>query len=211
MKNDSFDQLSAGLRPFKPIEPFSIFFLKFLVVAFGFLALGSFLLPFRPDISSKVIAPLYIADTFLWIALTLSSIHSLYLSAFPQKPYSRLWLYPAISFSILLLLTFSKLNYNEFEGFHLEFDLYRGRCGIIILTFSSLLSLVLGIWIKKTAPRNPGEPGLWAAVTSASLGCFLMQGICLYDNSLHLLVWHFVPLFAFALIGSWVGEHIFRW
>lgn len=52
--------------------------------------------------------------------------------------------------------------------------------------------------------------GIYCFLAIAGLGSLGTQFICASDSPLHLLVWHFLPVFVLGLIGSFVGNLIFK-
>ena len=194
----------------RTIDPLGRFLSKWLAAAFVLALITFILLPFN---DLKFTVPLYHLETVLWFALSLISGVALYYSSFPEK--APAWpKYCFVSFfSILVGLTFNHASITPhlLQEAALEMDLWRGRCGFLIGLLSMGFTTYLFRWSRQGAPRSPRVAGLWAAFSAASLGCFLMQPVCLHDSSMHLLIWHFLPVMGISLIGAETARFILKW
>lgn len=211
MKNNNLiDDLSKDLTPWKKMDSLPLFFLKWLGISIIFFGVNYFWMPLRSDLPVVVNHKLFYAENVLWIVLAISSSFALYKSAFPDiknKTFS--------SISIISLISLIALSMKGSESLlgeipH-ELDLWRGGCGLIISFITILQTPLLGLWARKGAPSNPGMCGAWAALSSASVGCLLMQFICHQHTSAHLLIWHFLPLTLMCAASYFIAVKILRW
>lgn len=211
MSNAQIKNLAKDLAPWKQMDSLPVFFLKWSLLSLAFFGLNAFWMPWRFDINLMIQSQTFIIENFLWIVLTVSSAFALYESVFPQndtKIHARISL---ILLMLLMLLAFKNHDHSLAHQWGIEMSWWRGRCGIIITLFAILETPILVMWAKNGAPKSPGLTGAYAALTSASLGCLLMQVVCFHPNSLHLLIWHFLPLFLMSWTGYAVAKKILRW
>jgi hypothetical protein len=188
------------------------FLVKWTALTLSIFVICYFTLPIREDIALKLDIISFYAENLLWLMAGVSSGVAFYYSAFPQKISNLNWIVVFFSLCVLLFATLSRLDTlhlsTELPG---EFDLWRGRCGFIILTLSLMQSSFLVTWVRKLAPRNEAITGLWASLSAGSIGCLVMQSVCMHENSMHLIVWHFIPLAIICYFGQLVSKKILRW
>lgn len=211
-ESELIKNLSAGLDPFAQTEKLSPFLVKWSAYTLFIMFLAYLFLPARSDITTEVETVRFHIENLLWFVASLSSGIAFYFSAFPQRMNSRTWVPALFSISLLFILIMTGLRPSVLnEELHQEFSLWRGRCGFIILCISVIHSIFLGNWAKKAAPRNAGVTGFWAALSASSLGCLFMQVVCTHHTTMHLMVWHFVPMALICFIGQKVGQSVLRW
>ena len=211
MSNTLIKNLAKDIVPWKPVDSLPLFFTKWLILSALFFGLNALWMPWRLDFHAVVIDSAYLLENVLWLAVTCTGAFALYESSFPQndtKIYKRLSI---VLITLLMVLAFKNHSASFSEQWHPEMSWWRGRCGIIISLFAVLETPFLVAWAKRGAPRSAGLSGIYAALTSASLGCLLMQIICDHHNSLHLILWHFIPLALTCLGGYFTAKKFLHW
>lgn len=203
--------LANDLAPWKPIDSLPKFFMKWLVLSALFFGINALWMPFRLDFHDIVYDSHFIAENFLWVMLLITSAFGLYESSFPQNDTKPFKYVSGIILAFLIGLSFKNHQVSFAEQLLPEMSLWRGRCGFIITFFAILETPFLVMWAKKGAPKSAGMTGAYAALSSASLGCLLMQVICDHHNSLHLILWHFLPLTLMCFGGFLVAKKVLRW
>lgn len=212
MNNQMFiKDLAKNLAPWKPIDSLPQFFTKWLVLSVLFFGINALWMPFRLDFHAVVYDGHFIIENFLWVVLALTSAWALYESSFPQNDTKTYAYVSGMIFALLIALSFKNHQASFAEQFMPEMSLWRGRCGFIITIFAIIETPFLVMWAKRGAPKSAGLSGAYAALTSASVGCLLMQLICDHHNSLHLILWHFFPLALMCLVGFGVAKKVLRW
>lgn len=190
-----YEELAKDLRPFKTFDNVSMFLLKWAVLSAAVLGVSYLVLPWEHNLIDRNEDLIFHVENISWALLSLSSGLSLYFRSFPEKRTDAFDYISYFLITFLFALTFYHngytLSFSEAAG---ELDLWRGRCGFIILGLAGVHTSALVFWAKKGASSSPRHSGLFAALSAASLGCLLMQTVCNHDNSLHLIFWHFVPL-----------------
>ncbi len=205
--------LASDLRPFTPTESLTVFLMKrFFPIMLAFIGLSFFMVSQKEILGVRWAQGIFLLKNFLWITTALGSFVAFYLSTFPQKS-SRLSGYVAMgALGCLLVLEFFQLNYGQLPAeFHTEMDLFRGGCGVIISMMSMGYWWVLKNWAQQGAPRSPGMTGLWASIAASTAGCVLMQAVCWQEGTLHILLWHFLPLSLASYAGPVLAKKWLRW
>lgn len=208
----TIDDLVSEHKTIQTIEKFPVYVLKW--VGLSLLTLGASLsiFPLNPDLSTLTKDLVFHVELGLWFLLSLSSGIALYYNSFPDNRVKYFGYASVFLFSMLFALTFYHNGYQiSLSEAVEEMSFYKGRCGFIITGFAGAQSAALVWWAKKGAPSSPNFSAFWAAVSASSLGCLLMHVVCYHDNSLHLLIWHFLPLGAICfVIQKFVGRKL-RW
>lgn len=211
MSQQTIKNLVQQLTPWKPIESLPTFFLKWFVFALVFVGLNALWMPWRHDYAMAIHDSSFIIESFMWFALSLTGALGLYESSFPQNDTKSFTTVSIIIIFILLGFALTGNTQSLPEQWHDEMNTWRGGCGIIISAFAILQTPFFLYWAKRGAPKNSGMTGLFAALTSASLGCFLMMIICEQYHLAHLLLWHFTPLLVMCIMGYQITKKLLRW
>ena len=208
----TIDEMVREHRPFSPMEKFPVYLFKW--AGLSLLVLGIFfaVLPTKPDLAEFLPMTMFEVENFLWIALSLCCGIALYDYSFPDNKRQTFAVWAtAIFFLLLSLSLFHSHSGDLLHEATQEMGLWRGRCGFIILAFAVIHTGFLSLWARRGASASPRLAALWAAGSASALGCFLMQFICLYENSLHLLIWHFLPLGGICFLAQLLIGKKLRW
>jgi|GEM_PF-2970512 len=205
--------LASELRPFKTTETLSVFLAKrFLPVLAAFVFLSFMMVNKKEILGIRWGEGMFLLKNTLWVTVALASFVAFYDSAFPQKARRLPGLVAMSALGVLLGLEFFQLNYGQLPAeLHTEMDLLRGGCGVIISAMSIGYWWMLKNWAKQTAPRSPGMTGLWASIAASTAGCVLMQAVCWQEGTLHILLWHFLPLSLASYAGPLLAKKWLRW
>ncbi|MBX9725701.1 MAG: DUF1109 domain-containing protein, partial [Rickettsiales bacterium] len=81
--------------------------------------------------------------------------------------------------------------------------------------FITLYSLPPAVWlfyaIRKFASTHFALAGSVAVLTSFSIGALVQRIVEMTDSVAHVLTYHYLPMFAVALIGLLLGRKLLRW
>lgn len=206
----TIDDLVSEHGPIQTMERFPVYLLKWAALSFLILGVSYSLLPLNPKLPTISSDFIFQVETTLWFLVSICSGIALYFNSFPDNRVEYFGHASVFMLSMLFALTFYHNGYQitllEAAG---ELSFFRGRCGFIITFLAAIHSAALVWWAKKGAPSSPNFSAFWAAVSASSLACLLMQVVCLHDNSLHLLIWHFFPLGTICfVIQKYVGRKL---
>ncbi len=190
-----------------------LYWVGWLFISVLILAILIVIAPLRADFSRSLVqSPQFLGESFLWLALTVISVYMAYLSVLPGRLRSNFFRILAFLFSSLIAAALFRLTTfglsNELIG---EMDFYRGRCGIIILVSGVVSTSWMFFILRKAAPTRLALTGVLSAVSSAAFCALLMQFICRYENTLHIAIWHFLPIFILSFISSIAAHRFLRW
>ncbi|MBY0517477.1 MAG: DUF1109 domain-containing protein [Bacteriovoracaceae bacterium] len=213
MNENLLKNLASDLKPFKSVERLSPFLMKRLIPVFSlFVALSFFMASKNSVLSMRWSDSLFFLENTIWVFVTFGSFAAFYFSAFPQ---AQLKMADRLIFSGivgLFLLQVTQVNYSQiYQEFILELNPLRGGCGLVISAMAIGYWWALQKWASKAAPRSPKMTGLWASLSASSAGCLLMQAVCFHEGSLHLMMWHFLPLALSCYFGPLAAKKFLRW
>lgn len=212
MKNNNLiDSLAKDLTPWKKMDSLQLFSVKWLGFSFLLFSINYFWMPLRIDLPEMMKHDFFHVENIFWVILAITSSIALYKSSFPDNTDKKYSYIAYLSMAVLFALAFRGDTQPLSELIPLEFELWRGGCGLIISFFTVLQTPVLGHWARKGAPVNPGMTGMWAALSASSVGCLLMQFICTHHTSAHLVLWHFIPLSITCAGSYFLANKFLRW
>jgi hypothetical protein len=209
--DDLIGQLSTDLQAAKK-HYYAASFLMWLAGTLGILTLTFHFLPFRPDLAERLSSPFFVTTTVLCFVIFCMSVFVSYRSAIPGLLQTRDHLIGIVLLIITAGVLLSQLSslplQSEFLG---EMDWYRGRCGPIMLIIGTLDTALLMVLARRAAPVRPIFTGVWIALAAGAMGLFVMQFICTYENFLHVLLWHMLPVGILITVGALSGRKLLRW
>lgn len=89
--------------------------------------------------------------------------------------------------------------------------MYGLKCMGLSMAASSLTALALFLWLRRGAPVAPDTAGLHLGVASTALGSAAYGLACPLDGTIHLGVWHVLPVALGAAIGRYLVTPLLRW
>jgi hypothetical protein len=212
MKKEFIDSLAAELKPRKSPPSLAVYMFRWSIGIALITILSLWILPLRSDLHTKFFEPRFWIESSIWLIAAAISASLVYLSSLPSRLNLRNQWIGWAPIVVLVALLLTRLQTDAFAlDFSSEMDLYRGRCGIIILLVGVLASTGLFALIRKNAPTRPAFTGAWAAASAGCIGSFMMQFVCQYENAAHLFFWHFLPLLLLGVIGTQFGKKILHW
>jgi hypothetical protein len=180
------------------------------------LVLAFSLLPEREDLHERLAYPSTYFVILFWFLAALLPALKVYSLAFPDgriaDPIRQVTKYAALPLILLAVWSVVEMRYDDFA-----FQLFResshlnGGCGLVILVAGTLHAGFLFSWIRKGATTAPYRAGAWAAVSTASFASFIVQFACANENSIHVLMWHFLPLMLLTGVSALSAKRLLRW
>jgi hypothetical protein len=84
-------------------------------------------------------------------------------------------------------------------------------CVAQILAVGLVPGAVLFVMVRRAAPLRGVWAGLLALVAMGAVGALGTSAICPSDRSMHVLVWHVLPLLAVGAVGAAAGYVLLGW
>lgn len=212
--HDLIEQLSSEIKPVNPISPPLIWGLRLVVILLVYGVGMQIFSGIREDVSDQFQRPLYVIEIIILLSLLLTSVFAAVLSIYPdvyQKPhYLRL---PHIILLVLIIALISQLfvpNTSDMIIPNIQHP-HALECTLSIAAIAFIPALLIFVIIRKGAVVHQLEAGSFAVLAASAVGCLVLRLAEANDSIGHLLIWHYLPTFAFACAGAFIGKAILKW
>ena len=186
------EQLSADAKTEKGLaDPVRLSLLIVLaMLAYGFGA--AMLLGLRAEPMAQFASPWFAAEIMILSLLMLSSTGAAIYSLYPDAHQQALLMKLPYTFFLLLtgLIMAQLLIVHEIPVQDPHAGMGCVLCG---------------------ASVHPRQAGSYAVLAAAAAGCVVIRFIEVADMPQHLLLYHYLPTFAFALLGALLGKRLLKW
>jgi hypothetical protein len=207
MKTDILiHNLALECRPVRPIGHPLKRFLIWIISSVVLLAAGIIILSPPHDVLSSVPTATFMVPAVAMLAISLICALSAFMISIPDQRARKFNL-----FSITVLIAWFALTAYLFAMSDLADSSHGLICILRIIGLSILPGALLFYMLKRAAPMNTRMVGLIAAFGALALGGIGVQFVCPNLAVTHLIAWHFMPVGVLALLGSVIGNRIFRW
>lgn len=201
--------LSVSMAPVKPAAPPSVLFLKWLALSFAYSAVLLVFTGLRPDLATHLHSPAFVSEIFLLAAIVIASGISAAALAFPDMYQKRhpllLPVIPLTGFILLITVEwFAEPPSTPLPPHAIE-------CLLCIMLYASLPAFLLMAMLRRHATTHPYLAGGIALLASSALGCLALRLAEETDSMHHLVIWHYLPMIAFATLGAWLGKTLLKW
>lgn len=196
-------QLVLACKPIKRLDSPASRFFRWLLVSVFFVVAATLLFGLRPDLGLASMRIGFALQALSASGLAVLSALSAFILSVPDRKRPWLAMVPVITL-VLWLATIA-------NGFLLVENV-RGGIGLScvrdIVLFALLPGLLLFRMLRRAAPLEPGRVGVLAALGVAALGAAGIQFICMNDDPLHTLLWHWLPVSLAGAAGLAIGRMI---
>lgn len=204
------DKLSNEATPMRPMgSPWALAAKWLLGFALYIVALLLTLETPRDDILLQLAEPLFALEVAALVVMVIACALSAAILSFPDLYQAKRIAYLPIAAFIL----FAGVVVTAFiaEGSAMEMHPEEFLC----TAFITLYSLPPAVWlfysIRKFASTHFALAGSVAVLTSFSIGALVQRIVEMTDSIAHVLTYHYLPMFAVALIGLLLGRKLLRW
>jgi hypothetical protein len=180
------------------------------------IALSFWLLPIREDLRVRFTALESIFLYIFWLLATILPALKVYTLAFPDGVAAgvvrKAGRYALVPLLVLGTWSLAHITFSDFA-----FQLYResaqpnGGCGLVIFTGGLIHASFLFSWIRRGATTSPFRAGAFAALSTASFASFIVQFACPNEHPLHVLFWHFIPMFVLTGLAGITARRLLKW
>lgn len=196
----------------KPLA-FGAFFAEWLGVALAYIVLILSIVGIRPDLADRLSRGPFLAELVLLFATVLACAFSVYLSSFPdmkQKPWGLAL--PGIPFvGFLLLLSYLVIHPMPATEATTHHHPLGWDCVGCVLVYGCVPAAWIVFRLRKQASTQLAFTGGMSILSGAATACLALRFAEPIDDAMHMLQWHYLPMAAFALIGMYFGERMFKW
>jgi hypothetical protein len=85
------------------------------------------------------------------------------------------------------------------------------ECAICIAALALIPSAFIFALLRKGASVRQSQAGSFTVLAASAMGCLTLRLAEDNDSIMHLLQWHYVPTFLFAMIGVFLGKWLLKW
>jgi len=207
--DDLIERLSGDATSVKPAPHPLMLSVKWIGWALAYIALALMLSGLRPDWIHKLHEPLFLAEVAVLAIMFIAASISAAALAFPDlHQMNRIALSPLIAFILLLIILYvawradippALLPRQSFE------------CALSIMVLAVLPAIWMLTQIRKFASTHLRMAGSVAMLAAFSIGALWLRLYEQNDSVLHVIEWHYLPMFAFSAAGLWLGKRVLKW
>ena len=166
----------------------------------------------RPDLVFQVERPFYLLELALLLLIAFTSLRAALFLSYPDNyQQKRVGVLPLISVIELVGLIGLQMLMPADTRMQLPLGGNGMDCATCICVFAIFPSALLFALLRKGATTHPLRAGLFIALSTASIGCLVLRLAEPNDSLIHVLQWHYLTTFLFALFGVFIGKIALRW
>ncbi len=171
-----------------------------------------FFLPFRADLMTQLLRPMFVIEILLLGLLIIVSIVAVTISMYPDA-YQRnsLLKLPYFVFGILALFAIFQLAIPQNIQMVIPENEYSMRCTLCIAGIALIPSAIIFTLLRKGASLHASHAGVFAVLIASSIGCLALRLSETNDSLIHLMQWHYLPTVLFAALGAMIGRLLLKW
>lgn len=209
--SELISNLSCELKP-QRVLPSDLKFIFFsLIFVFAALLCAILAYPLRRDFTIEVNKISFYLETGAMLLIACSSALVSYRSSLGGAHTKRQLAFVTICIFFLvfeiILRSSSPDTKAEFFG---ELQIERGECTLHITEIAVFLSLIVFLLSKKLAPIKIHTTAAAASLSGIFSAAFLIQFSCYHANSIHILLWHILPMSILTLVGTLAGAKFLK-
>lgn len=209
-RNDLIAELTAELRPVRPMKPLS----GLLLVAFGALITAAAVVALTglaPDFAKGEVSPNFAVANGLLLMLGLSAAAATVAMGSPRvgaRYDGPRW---AAAMAAIFPLAGLVLLWQGADQTALLDAEHGWRCAAYGSAAGGLVAATLLAWLRRGAPVSLTRAGIWLGVAAGALGSAIYGLSCPFDSVHHLGIWHFLPVAVCAGLGAVFVPRLVRW
>lgn len=210
---DLITKLSCDIKPVKPLGKPLKWFLNLTFLLIFYAVIVQIFFGMRSDILAQLKRPLFALEVILMLLLFFFSTASATFTMYPdlyQK--SRLLKIPYIIFFALFAIFLAQFFTTNDQLMVLpEVTLHKMECTICIMFLSLIPAAITFAILQKGASTLPLQSGIFTILSASALGYLMLRFQEQNDSISHLLIWHYLPILFFALVGALIGWKLLKW
>ncbi len=200
---------TAPVRVYRPLKQLG----RWFMLVFAYLCSVILMLGVRPDMSMKVEEMIYLLEIGLCFLIGISAAFTASVAAVPDMQ-QRAWMcclpfIPMIALAILLL------THNDMQMPAMEAAMQITMPRVHVVLKLALLAVIPGLLIfmmmRKAAPTHYYWAGSMAVLAVSSFAYVALRLVETNDNVADVMLWCYVPMLAFGLLGMWLGKYALKW
>ena len=211
MEHELIDRLVRDATPVRPLATPAVRLARWVLAAALCLAAGVALVDLRPDLAQTMWTTSFLVQASLLVVTAVLAAAAALIGGVPgaEPTAATRWLPLAavtawagwLLAAIIALPAVSRVWWPTPAP----------ECGVDITLLGLVPGFLLWSLVRRAAPLRPAWTGLLAMLTAAAVGALGTQLVCSNNVAAHLLLWHFGPVMALALLGLELGRRLLRW
>lgn len=201
--------LSESAAPVAPAPaPFKLF-LRWMAVSLAFMAVMTSMLGLRQNLAERLHSPMFFTEVALLFIVVVTAGLSAAALSFPDM-HNKRWL---AGLPVPFLLLFWAVLGRAWLADNPPAPLppHGMECLICITGLSFVPAVWMFYTLRKMASVHYCLSGALALIASSSLGCLALRLAEDTDSIRHLLLWHYLPMIGFGMIGLVLGRKFLKW
>ena len=211
--NDFIKRLSLGLKPIRPLPRPRVRFVYWLSASVFATGATLFYLGVRSDIKDAMSDWEFIIQNSLLLLMSVMAALGAFIMSVPGERQSKhRWYVPLILGGVLatILVVSTCEGYNQ-GNMRAWFPGSGFSCLVSMAILSAFPGTLLFVMLRRAAPLQLSVSGCCAFLAVTSMASLSANIHCAGNVPMHILVWHFLPVLAMALVGGWLGRWLLRW
>lgn len=209
--NNLIAELVGDLRPVVPLR----FWRGMVVTASGAvltLLLVSAAVGLRPDILQGPFDPVFLlaSGSFLMLGIA-ASVAVIGMSRPHVGNEHGGWIWAAAMASLLPVAALVVSLFGPARSFEATFAEHGADCLIAGTGFGLIVGTGLTFWLRRGAPTSAPMAGLLTGIAAGSFGIFSFSLHCVYNDIVHIGLWHSLVVAISAVAGRLLVPLIVRW
>lgn len=207
--DELIDKLAQDTATVKPAPHPFMLSIEWMVVAVFYLAVTLMISDVRHDLLPKLHDTRFAAEIAALIGILISTSLSAALLSYPDLHQKRrMVLAPIATFALFVLVILLAWQADTAPA---PLPIHSFECTISI-TLASLLPAAWTFYVmRKFASTHTHWAGGIAFLFAFSIGALWLRLYEQNDSIMHVIQWHYIPMFGFGLIGMWLGKKVLRW
>ena len=207
--DELINKLAQDSAPVKHAHHPFLLSIEWIAVALFYLAVSLMVSGVRHDLWADLHHFWFAAEIAALVAIFITTSLSAALLSYPdlhQK--QRIVFAPAVAFVLFALVMLFAWHADSPPA---PLPMHSFECTISI-TLVSLLPVAWIIYVmRKYASTHSQWAGGIAFLFAFSIGALWLRLYEMNDSIRHVLIWHYLPMIAFGLLGMWLGKRLLKW
>lgn len=209
--NDMIGDLVNDLRPVKPVRPAAVRMAAWAGAAVVGLAIFLTLITARRDLDAVRQSGRLLTDFSTVVLIAVTASWGALRTSVPGE--ERPWVHKFLPVALLAFWFFFSAVQVLADVVHTGIEALvpdpHIACALLVAAAGLLLTVPIGLLIRRAAPVDPRWCGALTALAASSTAMIGIEAICVYERPIHFGLYHVLPVVVFTTLGAWLGPRVF--
>ncbi len=211
--SDLINNLSSEVKPLQPLKKPAYWITQLVLLTVIYYLVAQSFLGFRADISEKFLQISFIIEIVLMLLLLLSCLVCAILTIYPDN-YQKSYLLKIPYLILLVIAGFLIIEFytqplNELQNINIFQHTF--ECSLCIAKIAIIPVFYFFYILHKGANLHYFQAGILVVIVSSVIGYLALRMSEKNDFLPHLLIWHYLPILIFSVIGVMVSKKVLPW